>query len=137
MNAPPQILQFKGPVTWEAGPGRAGLTLLGTIVEPDGGLAAAQLSLSGVNLEQLPPNMHDLTVEALTGQEIVLRSGGREWPLRGSTWQLHRHVGSLFLTVIRPRPTPWARRLAWTVLLGVAAIPPGRWLLARRHGGVK
>jgi hypothetical protein len=137
LNAPPQILQFKGPVTWEAGPGRAGITLVGTLVGPDGGMTAAQLSLSGVESSQLPPQMHDLTFEALPGQDMVLRSAGREWPLRGTAWQLHRPVGAMFLTVIRPRPTPWARRLAWRVLLGIAAIAPGRWLLARQRRRVK
>jgi hypothetical protein len=37
----------------------------------------------------------------------------------------------MFFTVIRPRPMPWARRLGWTALLGIAAVGPGRWLLAR------
>jgi hypothetical protein len=125
------MLRFKGPVNWMAGPGRAGITLLGKLVEPDGGITAAQLSLSGLDASQLPPVLNDVTFEALTAQDMLLRSGAREWRAHGSTWQLHRDVGAMFYAAVPPRPTPLSRRLAWRVLLGVAAIGPGRWLLAR------
>jgi hypothetical protein len=131
LNVSPQILRFKGPVRWEAGPGPAGLTLVGHIVEPDGGMTPAQLSLGGLAPPQLPPILNDLTFEALTAQDMVLRSGGREWPLRGRTWQLHRDVGAMFFAAIPPRPMPWSRRLGWTVMLGLVASGPGRWLLTR------
>jgi hypothetical protein len=130
-----QVLKFKGPVNWEDGPGRAGMTLVGTLLEADGGTTPAQLSLSGLESVPLPSTFDDLTFEALTGQDLVLRSGGQEWPLRVRAWQLHRDVGSMFFAVIRPRPTPWARRLVWSVLLGMAALAPGRWLLTRLSRG--
>jgi hypothetical protein len=131
LNVSPQIIQFKGPVRWEAGPGRAGITLVGQILEPDGSTTAAQLSLSGLQPLQLPPLLNDLTFEALTAPDMVLRSGAREWPLRGQAWQLHRDVRAMFFAALPPRPMRWSRRLGWTALLGVAALGPGRWLLAR------
>lgn len=125
------MLRFKGPVTWVAGPGPAGITLLGQIVEPDGTTTAAQLSLSCLERPQLPPALDAVTFEALTAQEMLLRSGAREWRVPGNTCQLHRDVGAMFYAAIPPRLTPWSRRLTWRVLLGLAAIRPGRWLLAR------
>jgi hypothetical protein len=131
VNVPPQIFRFRGPVTWVAGPGRAGLTLIGQIAEPDGSTSAAQLSLSCLERPQLPPTLAEVTFEALTAQEMLLRSGARDWRLRGTTWQLHRDVGAMFYAAIPPRPTPWSRRFTWRVLLGLAALSPGRWLLTR------
>ena len=134
MNAPLQIVRFDGPVKWEAGPGHAGMTLVGKIVESDGRRTTAQLSLSGLVPPPLPPILDDLIFEALTAQDMVLRSGAAEWKVRVTAWQLHRDVGAAFFAAIPPRPTPWARRLGWTVLLALAAIRPGRWLLMRLSG---
>jgi hypothetical protein len=126
----PQTVRFKGPVKRVPGPGRA-ITLIGTILESDGSDTAAQLSLSGVESAQLPALMDDVSFEALTAQDTLLRSGAREWRMRGANWQLHRDVSAMFYAAVPPRPTPWIRRLTWRVLLGIAAIGPGRWLLAR------
>jgi hypothetical protein len=134
LNVPSQIVRFIGPVKWEAGPGPAGITLLGKIVEADGRTTTAQLSLSGLESPPPPPILNDLIFEALTAQDMVLRSGGAEWRVRGTTWQLHRDVGAAFFAAIPPRPTPWARRLGWAALLGLAAVRPGRWLLMRLSG---
>jgi hypothetical protein len=134
LNVPLHTIQFTGPAKWEAGPGHAGITLIGKIIEPDGRITAAQLSLSGLVPPPLPPLLNDLIFEALTAHDMVLRSGGAAWPVRGGTWQLHRDVGAAFFAAIPPRPTPWARRLGWTVLLGLAALRPGRWLLLRLGG---
>lgn len=114
------------------GPGPTGITLLGALAEPAGGSTAAQLSLSGVATPDLPAVLNDMTVEALAVQDVLLRSGAREWRVRCTTWQLHRDVGATFYAAIPPRATPWSRRLTWRVLLGMAATVPGRWLLARR-----
>jgi hypothetical protein len=127
-------LRFAGPVKWVAGPGRA-VTLLGRIVEADGGTTAAQLSLRDLDSAQLPPLLNDVTFEALTAQDMLLRSGAREWRVQGNSWQLHRDVGAMFYAAVPPRPTPLTRRLAWRVLLGLAAIAPGRRLLARLARG--
>ena len=62
---------------------------------------------------------------------MLLRSAAGEWPLRGDAWQLHRDVGDVFYAAIPPRVTPWARRLAWSAMLRIAANGPGRWLLQR------
>ena len=130
---PPEILRFEGAVKWEAGPGPAGVTLLGRIVEPDGQTTAAQLSLICSEAADLPANpLQDLTVETPSAHEVVLRSGAREWRVHCSTWQLHRNVGVTFYAAIPPRRTPWTRRLSWRLLLGVAATSTGRWLLSRR-----
>jgi hypothetical protein len=134
LNGSSKNLRFEGPVKWVAGPGRAGITLLGRIVEPDGGTTAAQLSLSPLESAQLPPSLNDVTFEALTAQDMLLRSGAREWRVPGHAWQLHRDVGATFYAAVPPRPTPLTRRLGWRVLLGLAAIAPGRWLLARLAG---
>lgn len=131
MTAPSQILRFNGPVTWLAGPGRAGITLVGKIVEADGSTTTAQLSLSCRDTPQLPPSLDEVTFEALTAPEMLLRSGAQEWRLRGNTWQLHRDVGAMFYAAVPPRTTPWSRKFSWSVLLGLAAIGPGRWLLGR------
>jgi hypothetical protein len=131
LNIPPKLLRFSGPVKCVAGPGRAGITLIGKIVEADGGTTPAQLSLSGQEPAQLPPTLEDVTFEVSTAPDRLLRSGGREWRLRGTTWQLHRDVGAMFYAAVPPRRTPWSRRLTWRVLLGIAAFAPGRWLLAR------
>lgn len=125
------MLRFKGPVKCVAGPGPGGITLLGQIVEPDGSTTAAQLSLSCRERPALPLTLDAVTFEALTAQEMVLRSGAREWRLPGNTYQLHRDVGAMFYAAIPPRLTPLSRRLTWRVLLGLAAVSPGRWLLAR------
>ena len=108
-----------------------GITLIGNIVEADGGTTAAQLSLHGLEPAQLPPTLNDVVLQALTAQDMLLRSGDREWPVRGTAWQLHRDVGAMFYAAIPPRRTPWARRLAWSAMLRIAGIGPGRWLLAR------
>jgi hypothetical protein len=133
LNVPAEILRFEGPVKWEAGPGPAGLTLLGRIVEPDGQTTAAQLSLICREAPDLPANLlQDLTVETPSAGEVLLRSGAREWRVHCNTWQLHRDVGETFYAAIPPRRMPWTRRLSWRLLLGVAATSPGRWLLSRR-----
>lgn len=132
MNLASQIVHFNGPAKWVGGPGRAGITLLGKIVEPDGSVTAAELSLSGVQSLQLPPVLHDLSVEARAGQDLVLRSGAREWQVHCNTWQLHRDVGASFYAAVPPRRMPWSRRAAWRLMLGLAATAPGRWVLARR-----
>jgi hypothetical protein len=131
LNAPHRF-RFEGPVRWVSGPGPAGVTLLGRLAQTDGEAIAAQLSLICSEPPQLPAAMADVTVEALTAPDVVLHSGAQVWPLRCSTWQLHRDVGAMFEAAIPPRPTPWKRRLGWRVLLAVAATAPGRWLLSRR-----
>ena len=65
LNVPSQIIRFKGPVNWVAGPGRAGITLLGQIVEADGRLTAAQLSLIGAAALATAAAIDDLSVAAL------------------------------------------------------------------------
>jgi hypothetical protein len=132
VNTPSQLLCFDGPVQWVPGPGAAGLTLLGNLVEADGSSTAAQLSLSGVAPLQTPTMAADVSVEALAAQELLLRSGGREWRVRCTTWQLHRDFGATFFKAVPPRPTPWTRRFGWRVLLGIAGTAPGRWLLSHR-----
>jgi hypothetical protein len=133
LNVPAEILRFEGPVTWEAGPGPAGITLLGRIVEPDGRTTPAQLSLICTERPELPARLQALTVEKTPAAEVVLRSGAHEWRPHCNTWQLHRDVGAAFYAAIPPRRTPWTRRLSWRLLLGSAATAPGHWLLSRRR----
>jgi hypothetical protein len=134
LNVPTEIVRFSGPVRAVSGPAHAGITLLGKIVEPDGALTAAQLSLNALEPVHLAQILRDVTVEALPAQDVLLRSGAQEWRVRCRTWQLHRDVGTVFYAAIPPRPTPWTRRLGWRLLLAFAASGPGRWLLARVSG---
>ena len=134
MNPPAALIRFRGPVRAVAGPGRTGITLLGDIVEDNGSLTAAQLSLNGLAPVQLPEILSDVTFEALAAQEVLLRNGAQPWRVPCRTWQLHRDVGALFYAAIPPRPTPWTRRLGWRVLLGLAALGPGLRLLRRLSG---
>lgn len=129
---PPQILRFAGPVRTVPGPGRGGVTLIGQLAEADGTSTPAQLSLIGEQAPELPAVLADMTFEALTAPQVVLRSGTREWRMACRTWQLHRDAGAAFYAAIPPRLAPWTRRLAWRVLLAAAATAPGQWLLARR-----
>ena len=131
MSAPLPIVRFDGPVSWVAGPGAAGITLLGRIKES--GSTPAQLSLLGTAGPNLPATLENVTVEAHAPPGIVLRSGSHEWRIACKSWQLHRDVGVRFYAAIPPRPTPWTRRLTWRVLLGAAATAPGRWLLSRQR----
>lgn len=131
MNAPSNY-RFEGPVKCVTGPGPAGVTLQGLLVQSGGQATAAQLSLMCSEPPQLPATLADVTVEALAAPEVVLHSGAQVWRLRCSTWQLHREVGAIFYAAIPPRPTPWIRRLGWRLLLGIANTAPGRWLLSRR-----
>ncbi len=124
MNAPAQILQFKGAVKWASGPGSAGITLLGKITESDGQFTAAQLSLLCSEPLTLPANLTDVSVDLRANGEVQLRSGASEWRVHCNTWQLHRDVGAAFFAAVPPRPTPWTRRVSWRVLLGVAATAP-------------
>jgi hypothetical protein len=126
------IFRFEGPVKWVAGPGPAGVTLLGLLAQTDGKASAAQLSLICSEAPSLPSTLMDATVEVLAAPDVVLHSGAQVWHLRCSTWQLHRDVGATFYAAIPPRATPWTRRLGWRVLLGIAGTAPGRWLLSRR-----
>ena len=130
MNPPPQIVRFEGPVSWQPGPGAAGITLLGTLGEP--GSTPAQLSLIDTQTVQLPADLTNVTVELSPAAGVLLRAAAREWRIACRSWQLHRDVGAAFYAAIPPRPTPWRRRLTWRVLLGVAATAPGRWLLSRQ-----
>jgi hypothetical protein len=134
LNAPLQTLRFVGPVRWEAGPGPAWVTLVGRLAPESAAAQAtpAQLSLLCAQRPQLPAELLDLTVQWLAPPAVVLRAGSREWPLACATWQLHHDVGARFYAAIPPRPTPWARRLGWRVLLGIAGTGAGRWLLSRR-----
>jgi hypothetical protein len=128
----PHTFRFEGPVTWVAGPGSAGVTLLGRLAQTGAEPGPAQLSLMCSEAPQLPASLADVIVEASAAPEVLLHSGAQVWRLRCSTWQLHRDVGATFYAAIPPRPTPWSRRLGWRVLLGIAGTAPGRWLLARR-----
>lgn len=116
---------------WVPGPGPAGVTLLGVVIESDGQSSSAQLSLMCNERPALPPTLADVTVEARAAPDIVLRSGAQVFHLRCSTVQLHRDVGAIFYAAIPPRPTPWTRRLGWGVLLTGANSALGRWLLSR------
>jgi hypothetical protein len=135
LNAHVAIIQFSGPVRWVSGPGATGVTLLGKIIEAGQSLPA-QLSLIGVEAAQLSGELADVAVETPAAGQVLLRSGSREFRLQCKTWQLHRDVGATFYAAVPPRPTPWARRLGWRVLLGVAATAPGRWLLSRRKSQI-
>jgi hypothetical protein len=130
LNPPSQIVRFAGPVSWQPGPGAAGITLLGTLDEP--GATPAQLSLIGTEAVQLPANLTNVTAEVSPAAGVVLRAAACEWRIPCRSWQLHRDVGATFYVAVPPRPTPWSRRLTWRVLLGVAATAPGRWLLSRQ-----
>jgi hypothetical protein len=132
LNAQTKTLRFAGAVKSVPGPGRGGVTLLGQLAEADGTTTPAQLSLICEQPQQLPSMLDDVTFEALTAPQVVLRSGAREWRMVCITWQLHRDAGAGFYAAIPPRVAPWTRRLAWRVLLGTAATAPGQWLLARR-----
>jgi hypothetical protein len=125
-------LHFAGQVRVVPGPGRGGFTLLGQLAEADGTSTPAQLSLVSKSPPALPDELKDVTFEALTAPQVVLRSGARAWPIESVTWQLHRDVGAMFYAAVPPRVTPWTRRVTWRVLLAAAATAPGRWLLARR-----
>ncbi len=132
---PSPVIRFSGPVRWVAGPGPAGITLLGTISDPGGGSSAAQLSLHGIEPVPLPDTLSDVTFQALAAQDVLLRSGAQQWPLHCRTWQLHLDVGPMFYAAVPPRPTPLSRRLAWRLMLGIVAFGAGRWLLTRISGG--
>jgi hypothetical protein len=129
------IFRFEGPVKWVAGPGAAGVTLLGRLAQAGGEASAAQLALMCTERPSLPATLMDVSVEALAAPDVVLHSGAQVWRLRCSTWQLHRDVGAAFFAAIPPRATPWTRRLGWRVLLGIAGTAPGRWFLMRRSRG--
>ena len=73
MNALPQILRFKGPLRQVAGPGPAGITLVGELVESDGRFTPAQLSLLGHEPMDLPSRLTDVTVDMAAAPVIVLR----------------------------------------------------------------
>ena len=130
MTSPSPIVRFAGAVTWVPGPGSTGITLLGTTREP--GSTQAELSLIGAEAVQLPPDLADVTADVAAPAGVLLRSGSSAWRIACRTWQLHRDAGVTFYAAVPARPTPLRRRLAWRVLLGVAATAPGRWLLARR-----
>ena len=132
MNSASHTIRFDGSVTWVPGPGTAGVTLLGRIVEADGRLTAAELSLMCSEPTQLPATLPDLVFAGSAAPDVLLHSGAHTWRLHCTTWQLHRDVGSVFYAAIAPRQTPWTRRLGWRALLGIAASPVGRWLLSRR-----
>jgi hypothetical protein len=127
LNAVSPSYRFEGAVQWVPGPGPAGITLLGKI-----GSVPAQLSLLGSPTVQLPDTLRDVVVETQAAPQLLLRAGGQEWRIHCRTWQLHRDVGATFYAAVPPRPTPWIRRLAWRLMLGLAATSPGRWLLSRR-----
>lgn len=116
---------------WDVGPGPAGVTLRGVLVE-HGTRSAAQLSLMCSERPDLPAVLMQVSVEMVTESEVVLRSGAQAWRLRCSTVQLHLDVGATFYAAIPPRATPLTRRLGWRVLLALANSSAGRWLLSRR-----
>ncbi len=116
---------------WQAGPGAAGVTLQGCLVD-SGKRSAAQLSLMCSERPSLPSLLTEVCVERGTTSEVVLRSGAQAWHLHCSTVQLHLDVGATFYTAIPPRSTPLTRRLGWRVLLMLANTAAGRWLLSRR-----
>lgn len=130
MTSPSPIVRFAGAVTWVPGPGSTGITLLGTTREP--GSTQAELSLIGAEAVQLPPDLADVTADVAAPAGVLLRSGSSAWRIGCRTWQLHRDAGVAFYAAVPARPAPLRRRLAWRVLLGIAATAPGRWLLARR-----
>lgn len=130
MTPPTQIVRFDGPVSWVPGPGPTGITLLGRTRGP--AATPAQLSLIATTAVGLPATLQDVIVEAPGPTEVLLRSGAHDWRIACRTWQLHRDAGVAFYAAIAPRPTPWKRRLTWRILLGIAATPPGHWLLSRR-----
>ncbi|HEV2703893.1 MAG TPA: hypothetical protein VGV09_19870, partial [Steroidobacteraceae bacterium] len=127
----PQNFRFQGPVRWIAGPGPAGITLLGLLCQADGESSAAQLSLMCSERPALPSTLTEVSVEALAVPDVVLRSGAQVWRLRCNTWQLHHDVGATFYAAVPPRSTPWTRRLGWGLLLAIADTAAGRWLLSR------
>lgn len=130
VSSPSQILQFAGPVSREPGPGAGGLTLVGSLGAPP---VPAQLSLIGARppAPPLPRRLTGVTVELTAPGAILLRTDAGEWRIACATWQLHQDAGAVFQAAIPPRPTPWARRLGWRVLLSLAATAPGRALLSR------
>lgn len=127
----PQLFRFEGPVRCVPGPGAAGVTLQGRLMQGTEPTAAAELSLMCDEAPPLPREIADASIEIQAAPQVVVRSGAQVWQLRCSTWQLHRDVGAAFYAAIPPRPTPWTRRLGWRVLLALAATAPGRWLLSR------
>lgn len=109
--------------------GRAYLTLVGATLPgspPSGFTEAAPDALA-----QLPARIERGSVEQLDGGRCRISAPDREWMIEVSRFLLHLDASPAFYAALPPRPVPFAKRLFWRIVLGMAGSPLGRWLLGR------
>jgi hypothetical protein len=110
------------------GEGPLGLILVGhTADRPE---EAVQLAFSCEPPADLPDALEDVSVEPVGEHRYRIVSGNRAWSVNGVA-HLHRDVTGEFYRALPPRSVPWRKRLFWHVLLWLASIRAGRWLLRR------
>lgn len=92
----------------------------------------ACLSFVGAPPPNLPSELHDPTVHRIDAASYRLAAGERAWTIPATGIHLHRDVSEVFYRAVPPRPVPLSKRIFWRVIVGLAATPLGRALLARR-----
>jgi hypothetical protein len=129
MSAPTRVggrlvAAFRGPVDCMQATGA--FTLRGTTLTGE----VLSLSLGCPAPKDLPAHLDSPRLEHLPDTRHLLSAGGREWLLTPRAVHLHQALPALY-TVIPPRKPPWKRRLAWWLLVTLAARPVGLALLRR------
>ncbi|MGH8133737.1 MAG: hypothetical protein ACRETG_03310 [Steroidobacteraceae bacterium] len=123
-----RVATFRGVVSCRREPhGPLGLTLTGRTDErPE---EPVTVSFAGSPPADLPAALHDAIVEHCGTGEYRIASASRTWLIGASSVHLHRDVGAAFYRAIPPRAVPRARRLFFTVVLGMAGTRAGIALL--------
>ncbi len=124
---PERIASFRGTVYCEPAERVPGLTLRGDTLEAPAEPTA--LAFSGAAPADLPARLEDAVVEHLGGTQYRISGHSASWLISASALHLHREIAPQFYAAIRPRRTPWAKRLFWRAVLMLAGTRAGLSLL--------
>jgi hypothetical protein len=123
------LVSFRGRVRCSSTPPPLGLTLSGESAAPPG--AELTLAFSTATPAEFPETLADVRVESLGDGQYRIASGGRTWLIAAAAAHLHTEVAAQFYRAIPPRPVPLLKRLAFRVVLILAASRAGLALLRR------
>jgi len=124
---PERVATFRGSVSCRRAADVLGLTLCGDTSEAPGEVTT--LAFSAAAPGSFPETLADPVVERLAEGRYRITSAAREWLIEARSVHLHRDITAQFYHALPPRPTPWAKRLLWRVVLALAASRMGLKLL--------